>query len=96
MNDLEQILDYLRTLEERGWPVNVYPASIREFEPDEEFLIRGFIEREIETRGLWEEYMKHVHMNSRSHRFFGWEVPWTRRPTLLEVLQAAVEVTNAC
>lgn len=116
MNELEQILDHLRTLEERDWPVRIdgphkmqafvlYPGEFRYFyfpldlkNPQYWFygeILRGFIEREIEARGrdvFWRYQSKLQLKMPRSETPPYWP---ERRPTLLEVLEAAVEVENA-
>lgn len=63
--------------------------------------LRGFVEREIETRGLWWEYRNALievmgYTESRANPTAAIMVSWSyyRRATLLEVLAAAVEVTK--
>lgn len=117
-NEVEQILDHLRTLEERGWPVRIDgPHKMQAFVlyPDDrryyafpldwqdwrnahewrfEEILHGFIEREIERRGrdvFWAYQSKLQLKMPRSKTPPYWP---ERRPTLLEVLQAAVEVSN--
>ena len=130
MNELQQILGHLKTLQGRGWPIAFSPElehpeldlgpleqgrvwlnadNLREegwtlvgkwlrndgYWPCVEVL-RGFIEREIQKRKLWEEYKYTLafEMMSKDSSLTPLESLLSRRPTLLEVLKAAVEVTK--
>lgn len=111
MNELEKILDHLRTLEERGWPVRVdgphkmqafvlYPGEFRyyafplDWQNSQDWfygeILRGFIEREMgrRERGVFWAYQSNLQLKMpRSKTPPYWS---ERRPTLLEVLEAAL------
>lgn len=116
MENLEQILEALRTLERRAWPLRIdpphklqqgvlYPGTpekqympiLQNFNWADEAILRGFVEGEIERRGLWKRYLEAITTRSAPSQN-GKGVLWWRdtehRPTLLEVLKAAVEVAD--
>jgi hypothetical protein len=97
MSERDEILGFLKTLQERDFPISVtdvlvvlYPVhaptgsgiyhtnlSLGFFD---QCSLKGFVEREIEKRGLWSVFIRRL-----PQRF--------RRYTLLEALKAAAEVT---
>lgn len=105
MTELEQILKHLKTLQGRGWNIRLdgfrilfgnfeFLATLdpNYFLEQDEWCIRGFIEREIEARGLWALFKRTL--DNAVPQLESLPPQQIRRPILLEVLQAAVEVTG--